>query len=63
MSLSPISQAPAFGQTLRNVNENAGLTMNRQSQLNEMNKKTGMNYDLQKEASATNAKMIVDIFV
>jgi hypothetical protein len=63
MSLSAINQAPNFGKTLRNVNENSGLTMNRQRQLNEMNQKTGMNYDLQKEVSATNAQMIVDIFV
>jgi hypothetical protein len=63
MSMSAINQAPSFGHTIRNVNENAGLTMNRQRQLDDMNKKTGMNYDLQKEASAANAKMIVDIFI
>jgi hypothetical protein len=63
MSLSAINQSPAFGHTLRNANENAGLTMNRQRQLDQMNEKTGMNYDLQKEVSAANAKMIVDIFI
>lgn len=53
----------SYGHTIRNVNENAGLSYNRQQQLDEMNEKTGMKYDLQKEVSAANARAVVDIFI
>lgn len=62
MDISSASTAP-MTTTASQMARDEGLTHNRQKDVAEMNEKTGMEYDLDKEVAAANGSMLLNMMV